>query len=56
MVEIKEQGIEEIKAIIAGIDANKHYIVDDLERHGLDNFRSGMVTACKKLGVDIDEC
>ncbi len=54
MVQINEHGRQEIKAIIAGIDEHKHFIIDDLERHGIDNFRSGMITACKKLGVDVE--
>jgi len=44
----------EIIKFLEGMEEHKHYILDDYQRWGFDNFESGVRFACKKLGIDIE--
>lgn len=50
-MEVKEEDINYVKSTLAGLKKYKHFIKDDLQRQGFENFESGVLYTCRKLGV-----
>ena len=48
-------GVRDIVNLLQGMEDHRHFIVDDFQRHGFENFESGIRFACEKLGVCIED-
>ena len=49
------EGLRDIIVLLQGMEEHRHFIVDDFQRYGFDNFESGIRFACEKLGVEVNE-
>jgi len=47
-------GVKAIVDLLSGMEEHRHFIQDDFQRFGFDNFESGIRFACEKLGVCVD--
>ena len=47
------EGVKDIINLLSGMNKHRHFIQDDFQRHGFENFESGIRLACEKLGVKL---
>ena len=49
-----EEAVLEVRNVIASMREHQKYITDDYQRFGYDNFLSGYIACCTKLGIKVD--
>lgn len=54
MLSNEDSGVKDIINLLQKMDEHRSFIVDDFQRHGFENFGSGIRCACYKLGVDLE--